>query len=490
VDEVVPGPGELSPREVERGLRFGIVDGVFANAMFTLCSGAILAALALFAGMSDFDYGVLAALPFLAQGLQLPAGLLYRKFQNRKAVTIAFATAGRLSIFLVAAAVLFFPPGLQTAGIFAGLFAWSAFTAVAGGSWLWWMRDLVPEERLGRYFGTRGALLVGLSGPVLFGAGLLIDHQRAVGGAEGERAAFAAIYVVAALFGIGSSVFLSLMPHPRPRDDPSVVPIRESLAAPFKDPNFRRLLQWLVLWGFGATMTLPFFPIFLLVDHGLPISTVTALLVVGTATNVVFFVLWGRLSDRHGNKPVLAVAVPVFAAGLLATPFVPDGGALEIAAVVLIQVLFSIGTAGADLASWNLAFKMARGPATPAYLSGTLLVRALATGTGPLMGGIIGAAAVASSADLGVLRVAHLEFVFLAGAVLVLASARPLASVREIGEAPRGELLRALHAEAATGSLYPGVRHFALASSYLVRAVVRGEELAKASLPRSRRNSK
>jgi predicted MFS family arabinose efflux permease len=476
--------------ETERGLKFGIVDGIFANAMFTLCSGAILAALALFAGMSDFSYGILAALPFLAQLLQLPAAILYRRFQNRKSVTIAFATAGRLSLLVIAAAVLVFPPEYRAAGIFAGMLGWSALTSVAGGSWLWWMRDLVPENRLGRYFGTRGALLVGLSAPVLLGAGFLLDHQRTVLGAEGERAAFGAIYITATLFGLGSSLFLSLMPHHLPREDPTSVPLRESFGAPFRDRNFRNLLTWLALWGFGATLAVPFFPIFLLVDHRMPIFIVTALLVVGTATNVVFYLLWGRLSDRHGNKPVMAVAVPVFAAGLLLTPFVPDGGVVELAAVVLIQVLFSIGTSAADLTSWNLAFKLARGPSTPAFLSGTLLVRALTTGTGPIVGGTIGGLFVATSVDLGLFRVSHLEFVFLLAAAVILASARPLSAVREVGEADRSDLLRALRAEVSGDALYPGVRHFALASSYLISAVVRGEELARGALAGGKRDQK
>jgi predicted MFS family arabinose efflux permease len=476
--------------ETERGLKFGIVDGIFANAMFTLCSGAILAALALYAGMSDFTYGLLAALPFLAQLLQLPAAILYRRFQNRKAVTIAFATAGRLSILVIAAAVLYFPPGLRAAGIFAGLLGWSALTSVAGGSWLWWMRDLVPENRLGRYFGKRGALLVGFSAPVLLGAGFLIDQQRALGGADGERAAFGAVYILAALFGMGSSLFLSLMPHHPPRQDPKAVPLRESLGAPFRDGNFRNLLTWLALWGFGATLALPFFPIFLLVDHHMPIFVVSALLVVGTGTNVVFYLLWGRLSDRHGNKPVMAVAVPVFAAGLLLTPFVPDGGVVELAAVVLIQVLFSIGTSAADLTSWNLAFKLARGPNTPAFLSGTLLVRALTTGTGPIVGGIIGGLFLTTTVDLGLFQLRHLEFVFLLAAGLILVSARPLSAVREVGEADRADLLRALRAEVSSDTLYPGVRHFALASSYLISAVVRGEELARGALPGGKREPK
>lgn len=489
----------FTPSEVERGLRLGIVDGIFSNAMFTLCSGAILAALAIFAGMSDFEFGLLAALPFLAQLLQLPAVVLYRRFHQRKAVTIAFATAGRLSILIVVAALLWLPAPLRGAGIFAGFLLWSAFGAVAGGSWLWWMRDLVPEARLGRYFGTRAAFLVALSAPVLLGAGLLIDHQRAAFGVEGERLAFASVFLLASLFGIGSSVFLWLMPHRPPRDDPSSVPLREVVRAPFAEANFRAFLRWLTLWGFGATLTVPFFPIFLLVDHGLSVSLTTALLIVGYATNVLFFWLWGRLSDRHGNKPVLAVAVPVFAAGLLLTLFVPHDRAVEYVLVVVIQVLFAIGTSAADLTSWNLALKLARGPSTPAYLSGTLLARAVATGLGPILGGVLGAYFLNVHADVTLptggagttlFSLTHLEFVFVLGAVLVLASARPLSKVREVGEAPRAELLEALRAEAESGALYPGVRHFALASSYLIRAVVKGEEIARGALPGAKRNAK
>ena len=70
----------LSPEVLERGLRFGIVDGIFANAMFTICSGAILVALALYAGMSDIEYGLLAAMPFLTQLLQLPASFCQQQF--------------------------------------------------------------------------------------------------------------------------------------------------------------------------------------------------------------------------------------------------------------------------------------------------------------------------------------------------------------------------------------------------------------------------
>jgi hypothetical protein len=80
-----------------------------------------------------------------------------------------------------------------------------------------------------------------------------------------------------------------------------------------------------------------------------------------------------------------------------------------------------------------------------------------------------------------------LEFVFLLGAALILLSARPLSNVREEGEASRSDLMAALRVEAGSDALFPVVRHFALASAFLVRAVVRTDELAHSARRRRRR---
>lgn len=378
----------IPPEQLERGLRLGVIEGAFAYATFTLTSGAILAAFVYSSGMGAFQYGLFTALPFLAQLLQIPNVALLRRWHDRRAMTVLFASIGRLSLLGVAAALLFLPPDVRGLVVLASFVSWSVFSALAGGAWLWWMRDLVPPERLGAYFGSRGSALVAVSAPVLFGAGFFLDWVRSGGGDDALRLAFAALFATAAAFGMVSSAILAQMPHPPAAYDPRKVPLRESLSVPFKDLNYRRMLGWLSVWWFATTFTVPFFPVFLLVDLGMPVSFVTLLLLVGIGSTVVFLQLWGRLSDRFGNKPVLAVSVPVLAAALVLSIAVPTSPRpLNLALIVVIQILLAMAAAGADLTAWNLAFKLSRGPNAPAFLASVSLVRAIAMGLGPILGG-------------------------------------------------------------------------------------------------------
>ena len=486
-----PDPWPIPPERLERGLRLGVIEGAFAYATFTLTSGAVLAAFVYSSGMGAFQYGLFTALPFLAQLLQFPNVALLRRWPDRKAMTILYASIGRLSLLGVSASLLLLPPEARGLGILLSFSLWSIFSALAGGSWLWWMRDLVPKERLGRYFGNRGAALVAASAPVLLGAGFFLDWVRG-GGEASIRYAFAALFATAACFGMVSSAILAKMPHPPPADDPKSVPFRDSLVVPFRDPNYRRLLVWLGVWWFATTMTVPFVAVFLFADLGLSVSLVTLLLLVGLGATVVFLQLWGRLSDRFGNKPVLRVSVPVLAAALILCSLLPTAPVpLNYALIVVIQVLLALSAAGADLTAWNLSFKLSRGPQAPAFLASTSLVRALATGIGPLVGGsvalllrgtsILVVAPVGSGGGVVLLNITRFPLIFLGAAAVVLASGYVLSRVKEEGEAPRSELLDALRLEADDG-LVPGVRHFAAATTVMVQYIVQMEEKASASL--------
>jgi MFS family permease len=432
------------------------------------------------------------------QLLQLPNVLLLRRFHRRKFFTISFATAGRLALLGVPLTLLFLPSPWLPAAIFASFFAWSAFGAMASGAWLWWMQDLVPAQRLGSYFGRRGAVLLAVSAPLLIGAGLLLDYASAARGPEGERMAFAFLYVLAAACGVASSAALSLIPDRPPKEDPRGVRVGASLWVAFTDPNFRTMLLWLAMWGFGSTLSIPFFAVFMLIELALPVTTVTVVLGLGTVTNILFLRLWGDLSDRFGNKPVLAVVAPVLGAAMALTPFVSHADwRLQVGLLLVIQVLIAVAVAGADLTAWNLAFKLGRGPHAPSYLAGTSLVRALSTGTGPIIGGALATALAATSATVAVpvpgieeVPLAHLSafsLLFLLSAALLLFSTTPLTRVREEGEAPRSELMRALRVAAASQTLLPGVRHFATASTVAVDGIVAADERARRAISSSSR---
>ena len=76
----------LTERETQRSLRYLDWSGMAAGAMFSLGSGGLMAAYALALGANNLQVGIIAALPFIAQVMRLPAILLVERFRVRKAL--------------------------------------------------------------------------------------------------------------------------------------------------------------------------------------------------------------------------------------------------------------------------------------------------------------------------------------------------------------------------------------------------------------------
>jgi MFS family permease len=220
---------------------------------------------------------------------------------------------------------------------------------------------------------------------------------------------------------------------------------------------------------------------------------VGAFAALGTLASIVAYPVWGRLSDRFGNKPVLAACAPVAALTLVLWTFtVHDARALVLVLVGAIHALNGLATAGLDVASNNLLLKLAPEPEAAAYLAAASLTRAVASAAGPLLGGVLAGWFAARSLSFDVtwisaggaavltpVRLSHYDFVFLAAAAVGLYAVHRLAAVREEGEAPRRELLRALRGEVASVGTLPGLRRFAAVGASavgLARALRRAEE--------------
>ncbi|MEW2848191.1 hypothetical protein AB1A86_12475, partial [Stenotrophomonas maltophilia] len=79
----------------ERGLRLLVVEAGFSGGAAALTSGVILTAFALHLGASNVMVGILAAMPFLAQLLQLPAIQLVERWRRRKRIAVLSSLVGR-----------------------------------------------------------------------------------------------------------------------------------------------------------------------------------------------------------------------------------------------------------------------------------------------------------------------------------------------------------------------------------------------------------
>ncbi|HEY9846441.1 MAG TPA: MFS transporter, partial [Candidatus Caenarcaniphilales bacterium] len=73
----------------------------------------------------------------------------------------------------------------------------------------------------------------------------------------------------------------------------------------WQDRNFLNFLLYFSFWTFAVNLSSPFFNIYLLDNLALDVQWVTLYNSLTAAANLLMLVVWGRLSDRIGNRPLL-----------------------------------------------------------------------------------------------------------------------------------------------------------------------------------------
>ena len=178
--------------------------------MGTLTTGVFLAGFLVDLGASNVAIGILAAVPFAVQFLQLPAVILVERLRTRRAICTWSAAVGR-SFLIVAAAAPFLSAESGVILLIAAVGLNQAMAAIAGCSWNSWMRDLVPEAEFGRFFGRRAAATTALATALALSCGLLIDRWKAM--LPGHPAyVYSVLFAVSAALGLFGVWLLSITP--------------------------------------------------------------------------------------------------------------------------------------------------------------------------------------------------------------------------------------------------------------------------------------
>ena len=379
---------EIGHAELEAGLRRLVYETGYSSATAALTSGVILTAFALHLDASNLMVGVLASAPFLGQILQAPAVLLVERLRRRKAIAVLSSLIGRSMLLLMALAV-FLPPGPAIAVVIIGQFILCAMGAVGGCAWNAWLRDLVPQDRLGAIFSQRTMYTTGVSLAAGIAAALFLD--RTAEGSDGRAYAFAALYGVGCVAGLISAFVVARMPEPAmPPRSGEPLGLLSLLSAPLADGNFRRLVLFLSSWQFAVNLATPFFTVFIVRRLGFEMTFVMALSVVSQITNLLAVRSWGSLSDRFAHKSVLAVAAPTYILCIVAMAGASrlGTGARGMAYLVALHALMGAAVAGVTLATTNIALKLSpKGEAT-AYVATSALASSLAAGIAPVLGGL------------------------------------------------------------------------------------------------------
>ncbi|MFH1982078.1 MAG: MFS transporter [Pseudomonadota bacterium] len=422
-------------------IRNSYADGVFATMFATLTGGVFLTGLALHMGMSEAAIGLLGAMPYAATLFQLPASVHISRKGRRKRLALTGAAVGRLlwlPILAVAVAQAV-PPALKTAAVVILVFIAHAFISVSYVSWLSWTSDLVPDNHLGRFFGTRN-MLNGMAGMgTAVGFGYLLERMIQ-NGTQAPATAFTLVFMAAVLFGLTSLVFLSRIPDPRHALKTATVDLR-NLLAPLKETNFRRFLLYDAAWSFSVYCASPFFALYFLRDLNFSYTFVALMAMASGVADLTGMRVWGMVSDRIRNKAVIQSCSGVAVFLPLLWTFARPGDVLLPA---LLHIVGGGFWAGINLCTNNMMLRIAPREKRAVCIS----LHNIATGFGATLAPIAAGICITWMGDarlsVSSMSWTPLQMVLVASSGLRILSLLLLRRVNEPEAVPVGRMIRVL----------------------------------------------
>jgi MFS family permease len=453
----------ISDQDLSKGLHWLALEGGFSMGFFSITTSGFLAAFALALGANNLQIGILAAIPFIMQIVQLPTIWLVEKVRRRKLIAVSSWFPAQIMWIPIALIPYFMDvPGRGAITVLLLLMTCRGLlTAVCNAAWNGWIRDLVPQTILGRLF-SRRLILATIIGMVFsLGAAFFVDYWGSI--VEGERVIHGYVYVLlfgAIFLGLVSPTMMSLIPEPLMQPAPAPqLSLWERLSAPLRDRNFRRLLQFLLVWGFASNLAIPFFAVYMLVRLGFPLAWVIALSILSQLFNIIFLRVWGHYVDRFGSKAVLSLCVSLYLLVIFGWIFttMPERYFLTVPLLIVLHIFAGIANAGVNLTVGTIGFKLApKGEAT-SYLAGASLAINIGAGLGPLCGGFLADfftvrqlnltftwMAPDSFVELPALSIIGHDFLFSIAFIFGLFTLSMLATIREEGEATREVVLESL----------------------------------------------
>jgi Na+/melibiose symporter-like transporter len=413
-DAPVTRPARLPEGERRRGLVISVVEGLFAQSHSALTGlgvggNALTFGFALLLGAGDRALGLLAAIPPLSAAAQLVGAALVPRVAERRRLVMVSSTLSRVLWIGCGLLPLLLGPGDAALAGFLLLFVLSsALLNLSGNPWVSWMSDLVPSSLRAGYFALRNNACSAIGICVALSAGLLLDRFFGGvprGGAVGADPAlttvriqgFLLLFTVAAAAGICCGLLLRIQPEPPRERPPETGPrpgVRDVLVEPFRDalrrPGLRGFLLFVGLFGFVNGFAAPFWSPYQLEELRLPYATVNGTLVLVQGVAVLLALpVWGRIARRFGNRIVVTMALTLICTHplyyLVATP--------ERWWPMLLDAASSgAAWSGYNLAIFNLALGLSKGPRSERMFAVYATTAGLAQATSSaLAGAVVGA---------------------------------------------------------------------------------------------------
>lgn len=251
--------------------------------------------------------GLISALPFLGNFLQIFFAPLLAKWKPPKTITVLAASLHLASWVALGILLPWLPRNDPTAAgrWLAGWFLLTGwFGAMAGVSWNAWIQEWVPYRIRGKYFGRRNGTLQISTLAFLLTAGWSLSRWNYA------IPVFQLLIAGAVLMRVFSLRWQWVSPTRPHRPAPAVTrSLRDQMGIVLGSRSLLVFIAFGAMWSFAANCFGPFYHVFMFDQLGLSAFEVGLLATLAQLSGALSLPAWGHLLDRYGNKSVMTFSL-------------------------------------------------------------------------------------------------------------------------------------------------------------------------------------
>lgn len=387
VQQTVDDESDFGRREVLRRI---LVAWIFGASWQAITTGATLTRYAKSLHVSEFGFGILAAIPFLAAFAQLPASFLVERYGHRKRIFMVANLIHRFLWLVIAAIPWLVSAGHGPMGLITLMLVSAAAQHTTAPAWYSWLSDIVPSRIRGRYLSrrTQAGQLVSLVLTVTVGVAL--DWAEGISGVALSRM-LSLLLAVAAVCGIADILFFVRIPDFGGHEKNQHYGWKQLFVEPLRNRSFRRYLGFTAMLTFSVGYIGQFSWLYAFDVANMSNIRANFLLMTCPMLVAMFAVpFWGRMIDRLGRKPVAMIATTFVIHGGILWVVIREGSVMPAYLGILVA---AFAWPGVELASYNILLGLVRqekgGGRNTAYVALNSVVVATAGTLSGLFGGLL-----------------------------------------------------------------------------------------------------
>jgi MFS family permease len=366
------------------GMRYSLYEGAFATVHIVLTGGKFLVGYAYLLGANAFHIGLLSAIPFSFQALQLVSAYWTNRTGHRKVICFWNTLIARnVWVFFIFLPFLHFLTPIQKISFFLLLFSLASMAAVlSANAWTTWMSDLVPEGIRGRYLGFRNAILLVVIIVVDKVASEFLEYLHGLGHA---REGFA-ILITVAIIGASLALWFLRKQYEPPMLQQKGPPLRDLISDVFAHKNFCKIALYFGFWNFGIGISSAFFTAHMLTYLQMTYPQIWVYTLISGIVGFAAYYVWGKWLDLAGTKTVM-LSNAMLICTLPVIWLFPTPGHFHV--LFLDALITGFCWTGFNIAAFNLPLILTPEKGRAYYLAIFLAISGMAFGLASFLGGAI-----------------------------------------------------------------------------------------------------